>query len=998
MKLWQNLHRFSVCLASVLMLLIAAQAAARIPIEGQIEDIIAFKHKLPYSDITQTQDKVHNFLPIMDDRIQQSWRKSSSVKTPEGVEIIKFLNSYNGIPVHGDWASVVFDKLGDAVEMSYRLTQPNENGLLALKNSQRYWLHSSQQMALGFSNKNPSLKLYSPMQAYWFEQGQQLIPAYKAYVIVQEQGLPKMYAYLFNAEDAQVLTRFPVTYEATYGYRVYADEGGYPLPDVYGMNQPHPFQKANGFFPASTVEQNLVFVDEFSETSDDPWLDANASETAGNNVDVFFNSLLLPGIGYDGSFEGGAYGPEFQPQDGDFRARLNGDTFDYVYNPSISSNDFYQFPEDPNPRNPSPNDAQINAKLVQGFYMANFMRDMFYDAGFTEAAGNAQQDNFGRGGIGNDRMIIHGNCNSTFIFTPEDGVQPVMCLGLNTSSGSRQDAGLELSLFAHEWGHYIYRRLVDGPIEVAQNQSRSLNEGVADFLGVFMNVREEHITNTYTTIVQEGIVGVSAPAFSSSYAVGSYFNVDYIFQPFFDLNGTDPEPYFYGIRRWPYGPGNPLSFRHVEHQQPLPEGFAFFDWKGRSKFNAEYHSAGEIWGAVLWDCYRSLLYNRTDRSFVDNRKAMAAYLVAGLQATPPNPNYTEARDGLLKAVRLADERDWLLFRRVMASRGLGSGAIAPAKDSRGSTGVVESFTNHDLYASIIDIQLDDSTTSLDGDGILDSGERGFVSLMIKNTGFLGIDRATVALLPSTDYTPIGNVEIDVASIQQGEQTLVRLPVEILHNRHYDATLFEVQLKLFSADDTVYEYSTATQHRTHFDLVSSNEIETFDYAEQLSVWSQDEILQHPYTDTAWKQIDIKGDRMMQIGETHARYQVALVSPWLRSGNGDLRLAFDHSYDLSESSPQFGFVEYTLDEEQWRRIENTSGNAIIYRDVADSYPLMQGQFLVVPDVLDNTDFKIRFRSTAITSYLPEPTDWRIDNVRVSGITNQPFVRVVKQQVQP
>ena len=411
-----------------MLLTISTYTVAQISVIGHIEDIISFKHKLPYRDSVKVTDKTQNLLPAMDSRAKQSWRKGTSVTTPDGIQIVKYFNSFNGVPVHGDWATVIFDANSEAVEISYRLTQPNEAGLLGLKNSQRYWLQSSQQMVDVFSADNPSAQIHGGMQPYWFEQDQQLIPAYKTYVVMPEQGHPKMYAYILSAENAQVLRRYSVTHEATYGYRVYADESGYPLPDVYGMNQPHPFQRANGFFPTTAVQQKMVFVDEFAETSDDPWLGANASETAGNNVDVFFNSLLIPGIGYDGGFEGGAYGPEYQPQDGDFRAQLNGDTFDYVYNPSLSSNDFYQFFDDPNPRNPSPNDTQINAKLVQGFYMANFMRDMFYDAGFTETAGNAQQNNFGRGGIGNDRMIIHGNCNSTFIFTPEDGVQPVMCL------------------------------------------------------------------------------------------------------------------------------------------------------------------------------------------------------------------------------------------------------------------------------------------------------------------------------------------------------------------------------------------------------------------------------------------------------------------------------------------------------------------------------------------------------------------------------------------
>ena len=984
--------------ASVLLFLVLTtpMLSARISVETTVRDVISLKqHQLPFAASVQSEDQASILLPSI--HANQSWKKSSHVTASNGLEIIKFSHAYAGVPVYGDWAILIFDTKGRAAELSYNMTALSQQGVLDLKVSDRSWHQSKQQAINQFKAQHSGAILHGKAEPYWFQQQQTLIPAYKTYVITVEQGRPVMHAHFLNAEDGSVLARYPITHEATYGYRVYADEDGYPLPDVYGMNQPHPDQKPSGFFPGTTISQNMLFVDEFAETSDDPWLDDNATETAGNNVDVFFNSLLLPGGFYDNSFEGGAYGPGFQPQDGDFRAQLNGDSFDYVYNPSLSANDFYQFWNDANPRNPSPTNTQINAKLVQGFYMANFMRDMFYDAGFTEAAGNAQQNNFGRGGIGNDRMIIHGNCNSTFIFTPGDGTQPVMCLGLNTSSGSRQDAGLELSLFAHEWGHYLYRRLVNGPIEEAQTQSRSLNEGVADFLGVFMNVREEHMMEQFTTVIQEGIVGLSSKAFTSSYSVGSYFNVDYIYQPFFDQGGTEPDPYFYGIRRWPYGPSNPLTFRHVEHNQKVPDGFPFFDWKGRSKFNAEYHSAGEIWAAALWDCYRNILYNRTDRDFVENRKAMASYLVAGLQATPPNPNFTEGRDALLKAMRLSDEVDWRMCRQVMVNRGMGSGAIAPSKDSRGHSDVVESFKNDDLFLSIVNIQTDDSITSLDTDGVLDAGETGFLTLTIKNTGFDGISEGTLILQASPDYVGVDGATAALTALQPGEEMDVRIPLTLQHTRHYDETEFLFEANL-SGEDVLNNHMMYVNHRTHYDVVNSNQTETFDYAEQLSAWSQDDIRTHPYTDTAWEYTQDKAQRLMQIAETYAGFQVALVSPWLRRESAEIRLLFEHSFDFTEGSNQFGFVEYSVDEIEWSRVENTSGGEILYSNTSANYPLLEGQFLAVP-VPTNSDFKIRFRISASDTFEPQqPVDWRLDNVRVAGIGNQPFMRVIEQRAIP
>ena len=48
--------------------------------------------------------------------------------------------------------------------------------------------------------------------------------------------------------------------------------------------------------------------------------------------------------------------------------------------------------------------AYASASVVQLFYLCNWYHDKLYELGFTEAAGNFQNNNFGRGGIGNDAV------------------------------------------------------------------------------------------------------------------------------------------------------------------------------------------------------------------------------------------------------------------------------------------------------------------------------------------------------------------------------------------------------------------------------------------------------------------------------------------------------------------------------------------------------------------------------------------------------------------
>ena len=52
--------------------------------------------------------------------------------------------------------------------------------------------------------------------------------------------------------------------------------------------------------------------------------------------------------------------------------------------------------------------AYRNGEGTQLFYWTNVFHDRTYLLGFTEAARNFQHDNFGRGGLGNDRVRAEG--------------------------------------------------------------------------------------------------------------------------------------------------------------------------------------------------------------------------------------------------------------------------------------------------------------------------------------------------------------------------------------------------------------------------------------------------------------------------------------------------------------------------------------------------------------------------------------------------------------
>ena len=83
-----------------------------------------------------------------------------------------------------------------------------------------------------------------------------------------------------------------------------------------------------------------------------------------------------------------------------------------------------------------------NVAIQNLFYFNNFIHDTLYKHGFTEAAGNFQQNNFGRGGRDNDPVNAEGQDgagtdNANFA-TPVDGLNPRMQMFLWTGKGDHQ--------------------------------------------------------------------------------------------------------------------------------------------------------------------------------------------------------------------------------------------------------------------------------------------------------------------------------------------------------------------------------------------------------------------------------------------------------------------------------------------------------------------------------------------------------------------------------
>lgn len=90
------------------------------------------------------------------------------------------------------------------------------------------------------------------------------------------------------------------------------------------------------------------------------------------------------------------------------------------------------------------------------------IHDIFYQYGFTEEAGNFQENNFGKGGLGNDAVQSNAQDGSGFnnanMATPPDGQRPRMRMYLWNWIAPMKDGDFDSGIIVHEYGHGISTR------------------------------------------------------------------------------------------------------------------------------------------------------------------------------------------------------------------------------------------------------------------------------------------------------------------------------------------------------------------------------------------------------------------------------------------------------------------------------------------------------------------------------------------------------------
>ena len=250
-----------------------------------------------------------------------------------------------------------------------------------------------------------------------FRDGDRLVPAYHIELMTRSVATREnqLTAFVIAGDDGRVLLRKSLTAHEAFTYRVYADpvtrvpyDG--PLADA----TPHPTSVPENY-QAPFAKPQLVTIDGFNKNKD-PWLEAGATYTFGNNVRAY--SDRNQGNGGSGFTAG------------DFRAEVTSPkTFDRTYDLTKA---------------PDVTPDQVKASVTQVFYLTNWMHDYYYDSGFDEASGNGQVSNFGRGGVENDPLLAEaqdsadsGRANNANMSTPADGRSPRMQMYVWTGTPNR---------------------------------------------------------------------------------------------------------------------------------------------------------------------------------------------------------------------------------------------------------------------------------------------------------------------------------------------------------------------------------------------------------------------------------------------------------------------------------------------------------------------------------------------------------------------------------
>ncbi|KAG7097947.1 hypothetical protein E1B28_005258 [Marasmius oreades] len=276
--------------------------------------------------------------------------------------------------------------------------------------------------------------------------------------------------------------------EAGTWYEAYVDAHSGELVSVTDFRSDGSYRVLPIFKKVITQGLELLTDPQNPASSPDGW----HSDGTTTTTDTFGNNVV--------AFKGGVTNTTSQSSDGL--------VFDYTYDTTKEPTD-------------SPN---VDAARTNAFYLINSYHDTLYQYGFTEQAFNFQNNNFDKGGLGNDRVNISvqdssGTDNANF-FTPPDGQSGLCRMYIWDLTAPKRDGSLENDIPLHEMTHGLTNRMTGGGTArcLQTVESGGMGEGWSDALADwFAHSASAEITDmTMGPYVANNPAGIRTHPYSTS--------------------------------------------------------------------------------------------------------------------------------------------------------------------------------------------------------------------------------------------------------------------------------------------------------------------------------------------------------------------------------------------------------------------------------------------------------------------------------------------------
>ncbi|KXJ95029.1 extracellular elastinolytic metallo proteinase [Microdochium bolleyi] len=310
-----------------------------------------------------------------------------------------------------------------------------------------------------------------------------------------------------------------------------------------------------------------------------------------------------------------------------------------VHFPHSNTLDF-QYPLDLSAASPR---SYLEAAVTQVFYTLNMAHDLFYALGFTEAAGNMQQDNLGKGGHDRDRVSVSvqlwSGRNNGVMSRSVDGSTSYMDLYLFDKTVPERDVAFDSGFVIHEYTHGLSNRLTGGPLNnfcLDAYEADGMAEGWSDLFAAAIAIRP-----------------------SDTAATASY-----------------------GFAAWPLGLSNGTARIAIYTTDTGVNSLTYKSADNRAKV----HEVGTVWATMLYEVLWNLIGKHgkedgprpvmVDGVPRDGKYLMLKLLTDSFALQPCNPTFIQSRDAILDAdIALTRGANKCEIWRGFAKRGLGANAV-----------------------------------------------------------------------------------------------------------------------------------------------------------------------------------------------------------------------------------------------------------------------------------------------------------------------------------